>query len=74
MEVHMTKSKVIKKVSDFIEGRPQSITLNTDQLERLGNLEASLYCGWEDLKNFNEEIGNDHCICAECREKLKKDE
>jgi len=68
----MTKKDLIKKVSAFIEKKPQSITLNIDQLECLTSLEASLYCVWEDLKQFNDEIGNDHWRCNDCQEKKNK--
>jgi len=70
----MTKKDLIKKVSAFIKNKPQSITLNIDQLEGLTSLEAALYCAWEDIKKFNDEIGNDHWRCNDCQEKKNKDD
>ena len=52
----------------------KSITLDINQLEKLADLEAAAYCFWEDIKYFNDEIGNNHCVCNECKEKIKKEE
>ena len=56
----MTKENLIKKVSAFIKNKPQSITLDIKQLEKLADLEVGAFILWEDLKQFNDEIGNNH--------------
>jgi len=56
----MTKENLIKKVSAFIKKKPQSITLNIKQLEKLADLEVGAFILWEDIKQFNDEIGNNH--------------
>ena len=56
----MTKKNLIKKVSAFIKKKPQSITLNIKQLEKLADLEVGAFILWEDIKQFNDEIGNNH--------------
>ena len=50
----------IKKISAFIENKPQSITLDIKQLEKLADLEVGAFILWEDIKQFNDEIGNNH--------------
>jgi|TARA_Y100000296_G_C5101410_1_gene220160 hypothetical protein len=54
----MTKSKLIKNVSAYLEGRPQTVILNSNQLEQLRNLESDAFFIWDGIKIFNEEIGN----------------
>ena len=54
--------KIIKKISAFIENKPQSITLDIKQLEKLADLEVSAFILWEDIKFFNEEIGNNNLL------------
>ena len=49
-----------KKVSSFIESKPQSITLDINQLENLKRIEIEAYILWEDIEKFNKEIGNTH--------------
>jgi hypothetical protein len=51
---------IFKKVSAFIENKPQSITLDIKQLEKLAELEVGAFMLWEDIKFFNEKIGNNH--------------
>ena len=58
----MTKENLIKKVSAFIKKKPQSITLNIKQLEKLADLEVGAFILWEDIKFFNEEIGNNNLL------------
>ena len=58
----MTKKDLIKKVSAFIKNKPQSITLDINQLEKLADLEVSAFILWEDIKFFNEEIGNNNLL------------
>ena len=68
----MTKEDLIKKVSAFIEKKPQSITLNIEQLEKLADLEVSAFILWEDIKFFNDEIGNNHLDRDEKKGKADK--
>ena len=61
----MTKNKIengsaFKAVEAFVEGKPQSITLDISQLEKLARLEFGLAVMLEDIQNFNDEIGNNH--------------
>ena len=72
MEVHMTKSKVIKKISAFIEGRAQSAVLDLDQLEQLRSLEGDAFYLWEGIAKLNDQLGNTSKKNIE--EKLKKNE
>ena len=48
----MTKKDLIKKVSAFIKNKPQSITLDINQLEKLADLEVSAFILWEDISLF----------------------
>jgi len=67
-------SPIFKKVKAFAENKPQSITLDIPQLEKLANLEAAAYCLWEDLKYFNDEISNNHFICNDCESKKEEND
>ena len=68
----MTKHKPTEKHVDTLD--PRTVLLQRDQLEKLADLEAAAYLLWEDVTEFNKEIGNYQCVCNECREKLKKNE
>tara|TARA_Y100000294_G_scaffold20094_1_gene17116 strand:- start:37 stop:276 length:240 start_codon:yes stop_codon:yes gene_type:complete len=72
--LNFRNSPIFKKVKAFAENKPQSITLDIPQLEKLANLEAAAYCLWEDLKYFNDEIGNNHFICNDCESKKEEND